>query len=61
VKRETTGADVLLVLVSFAASTASMVCALLALFQDRESLSALFAVGGFALVLWCGARVIYRG
>ena len=46
VRREKTMADVLLVLVAFVAGSASIACALIVLFQDRESLAALFAVGG---------------
>jgi hypothetical protein len=56
VRREKTMADVLLVLVAFVAGSASIACALIVLFQDRESLAALFAVGGLGLALWCGAR-----
>ncbi len=58
VKRETTAADFLLVLVAFAAASASLACAMVVLFQDRESLAALFAVGGLGLALWCGARAV---
>jgi hypothetical protein len=54
--REVTIFDSLLIVVSFAAASFSFACAVIAFFQDRESIAAAFAVGGVWLSVWLFAR-----
>jgi len=57
-EREQTWGNVLLVLAAFAASAATLACAFVALFDDRESLFAAFGLGGLGLALWSGIRAL---
>jgi hypothetical protein len=59
-EREQTWGNVMLVLVAFAASAATLSCAFVALFDDRETLSAVFALGGLGLALWSALRALER-
>ena len=54
--REGTIVDSFLILVAFAAASFSFSCAVVALFQDRELLAAIFAGGGVWLSVWLFAR-----
>lgn len=56
--RRNTFVDTVLVLAAFAAGAASFACAFFALFEDRETLVAVYGSGGIWLSVWAGARAV---
>lgn len=50
--------DLFLTFLAFAGAAAAFTWSLLALFQDRETLALVFAVGGVWLAAWSGHRAV---